>query len=61
MTSKQWGVDKSELHKSKTGEMKQCFCIGPENCKDENCKLVQEYKEECKSAEADIDYDLQEE
>lgn len=24
---------------------KVCFCIGPENCNDDSCKLVKEYRE----------------
>jgi len=25
-------------------KFKQCFCIGPDKCKDENCHVVKEYK-----------------
>lgn len=25
-----------------------CFCIGPENCKDETCPLVEQYREKQK-------------
>jgi hypothetical protein len=24
---------------------KQCFCIGPDNCNDNNCELVKKHKE----------------
>jgi hypothetical protein len=24
---------------------KACFCIGPENCNDDSCRLVKEYRE----------------
>jgi len=28
-----------------TGEKpRTCFCIGPENCKDKTCKMVQDYE-----------------
>jgi len=38
--------DKSVIYKDESdGQMKQCFCVGPENCEDNNCTLVQRYKE----------------
>lgn len=38
-------IDKSKIYKDhKTDETKVCFCIGPENCKDRNCSLVQQRK-----------------
>ncbi len=37
--------DKSHIYKSNTGEFKRCFCIGPENCEDETCLLVKQYRE----------------
>ena len=35
--------DKSELY-IEGGEGKQCFCVGPENCEDETCSLVEAHK-----------------
>jgi hypothetical protein len=43
--------DKSKLYKSSGGEMKQCFCIGAENCDDENCSLVKACKEKTTPSE----------
>ena len=30
-------------YKSDGNKDRQCFCIGPENCKDKDCWLVQRY------------------
>ena len=39
-------LDKTKMHYDGVlGEMKQCFCIGPEKCNDEFCKLVKEHRE----------------
>ena len=34
-------VDKSEMWKDENdGQLKQCFCFGPEDCEDKDCLLV---------------------
>jgi hypothetical protein len=38
--------DKSKLYQDDNDkQLKQCFCIGPENCEDEDCVLVKNYKD----------------
>ncbi len=37
--------DKSKMYRDESGQFKQCFCVGPENCEDKNCILVQRHEE----------------
>ena len=32
-------------YENKNEDYKSCYCVGPENCNDINCKLVKEYRE----------------
>ncbi len=37
--------NKDKIYVADDGQIKQCFCVGPENCEDETCELVRKFKE----------------